>query len=84
LETPQKPAKPTTERTMMTMMPQPQPLRPLATSSSSAKGVQPSLLTQVGMAGAAAVITVTFIHPMDVVKVNEVELEGYASSLYQS
>jgi len=28
----------------------------------------PSLLTQVGMAGAAAVITVTFIHPIDVVK----------------
>lgn len=31
--------------------------------------VQPSLLQQVGMAGAAAVITVTFIHPIDVVKV---------------
>lgn len=30
--------------------------------------VQPSLLQQVGMAGAAAVITVTFIHPIDVVK----------------
>ena len=29
----------------------------------------PSLLTQVGMAGSAAVITVTFIHPIDVVKV---------------
>lgn len=28
----------------------------------------PSLLTQVGMAGTSAVITVTFIHPIDVVK----------------
>merc|ERR1719512_370864 len=28
----------------------------------------PSLLTQVGMAGTAAVITVSFIHPIDVVK----------------
>lgn len=32
--------------------------------------VQPSLLQQVGMAGGAAVITVTFIHPIDVVKVS--------------
>lgn len=31
-------------------------------------GVQPSLFQQVGMAGTAAVITVTFIHPIDVVK----------------
>ena len=31
--------------------------------------VQPSLLQQVGMAGTAAVITVTFIHPIDVIKV---------------
>lgn len=31
-------------------------------------GPAPSLLQQVGMAGAAAVITVTFIHPIDVVK----------------
>lgn len=30
--------------------------------------VQPSLLQQVGMAGVAAVITVTFIHPIDVIK----------------
>jgi len=30
--------------------------------------VQPTLLQQVGMAGAAAVTTVTFIHPIDVVK----------------
>jgi hypothetical protein len=29
----------------------------------------PSLLTQVGMAGTAAVITVSFIHPIDVIKV---------------
>lgn len=39
----------------------------LATSA-----VQPSLLQQVGMAGGAAVITVTFIHPIDVVKVNAI------------
>lgn len=32
--------------------------------------VQPTLLQQVGMAGAAAVTTVTFIHPIDVVKVS--------------
>jgi hypothetical protein len=37
----------------------------LATASA-----QPSLLQQVGMAGAAAVFTVTFIHPIDVVKVS--------------
>mmetsp|Transcript_12233 Transcript_12233/g.18937 ORF Transcript_12233/g.18937 Transcript_12233/m.18937 type:complete len:300 (+) Transcript_12233:57-956(+) len=37
--------------------------KPLATSA-----VQPSLFQQVGMAGGAAVITVTFIHPIDVVK----------------
>jgi len=36
----------------------------LATSAAA----PPSLLTQVGMAGTAAVITVTFIHPIDVVK----------------
>jgi hypothetical protein len=35
-------------------------------------GVQPSLLQQVGMAGCAAVFTVTFIHPIDVVKVSAV------------
>jgi hypothetical protein len=29
----------------------------------------PGLLTQIGMAGGAAVITVTFIHPIDVIKV---------------
>jgi len=37
---------------------------PLATSAAAA----PGLLTQVGMAGSAAVITVSFIHPIDVVK----------------
>jgi hypothetical protein len=41
-----------------------QPSRPLATSAA-----EPGLLTQVGMAGGAAVITVSFIHPIDVVKV---------------
>jgi hypothetical protein len=40
---------------------------PMATSAAAAP--PPSLLTQVGMAGGAAVITVTFIHPIDVVKV---------------
>lgn len=38
----------------------------LATAGTSAP---PSLLEQVAMAGGAAVITVTFIHPIDVVKV---------------
>ena len=37
--------------------------RPIATAAA------PGLLTQVGMAGGAAVITVSFIHPIDVVKV---------------
>lgn len=31
-------------------------------------GIQPTLMQQVGMAGCAAVTTVTFIHPIDVVK----------------
>lgn len=31
----------------------------------------PGLLQQVGMAGGAAVITVSFIHPIDVIKVSE-------------
>lgn len=35
---------------------------------SSSKDEAPGLLTQVAMAGTAAVITVTFIHPIDVVK----------------
>jgi hypothetical protein len=39
--------------------------RPLATAAAA----PPSLLSQVGMAGTAAVITVSFIHPIDVVKV---------------
>ena len=39
----------------------------MATASVSAP---PSLLEQVAMAGGAAVITVTFIHPIDVVKVS--------------
>jgi len=41
--------------------------QPLATAAAAAAA--PSLLTQVGMAGSAAVITVSFIHPIDVVKV---------------
>ena len=39
------------------------------TPSALATSAAPGLLTQVGMAGTAAVITVTFIHPIDVVKV---------------
>ena len=38
----------------------------LATSPAAAA---PSLFQQVGMAGSAAVITVSFVHPVDVVKV---------------
>ena len=37
----------------------------MATSAAA----PPSLLTQVGMAGTAAVLTVTCIHPIDVIKV---------------
>lgn len=36
---------------------------------SPAAAAAPSLLQQVGMAGSAAVITVSFVHPVDVVKV---------------
>lgn len=39
--------------------------KPIATAAA---GPSPGLLTQVGMAGSAAVITVSFIHPIDVVK----------------
>jgi hypothetical protein len=39
--------------------------KPMATAAAA----PPSLLTQVGMAGTAAVITVSFIHPIDVIKV---------------
>lgn len=39
----------------------------IATASSHA----PSLLEQVGMAGGSAVITVSFIHPIDVIKVSD-------------
>jgi len=38
--------------------------KPMATAAA------PSLIQQVGMAGTAAVITVSFIHPIDVVKVS--------------
>jgi hypothetical protein len=43
--------------------------QPLATTAAVAAVAAPSLLTQVGMAGGSAVITVTFIHPIDVIKV---------------
>jgi hypothetical protein len=39
--------------------------QPVATSAAA---LTPTLLQQVGMAGSAAVITVSFIHPIDVVK----------------
>lgn len=42
---------------------------PLATSAVAAAAA-PGLLQQIGMAGSAAVITVSFIHPIDVVKVS--------------
>jgi len=38
------------------------------TNNAAAAPAPPSLLKQVGMAGTAAVITVTFIHPIDVIK----------------
>jgi len=49
--------------------------KPIATAAA------PSLLTQVGMAGSAAVITVSFIHPIDVVKVCAL-LQGFSESLF--
>jgi hypothetical protein len=45
----------------------------MASSPAAAAAATPSLLTQVAMAGSAAVITVTFIHPIDVIKVCCVE-----------
>lgn len=50
--------------------------RYLATSAVA----PPSLLTQVGMAGTAAVITVSFIHPIDVVK-TRIQISSEYSSL---
>lgn len=47
----------------MSFKSQPQPIATVAAAAA------PGLLTQVGMAGGAAVITVSFIHPIDVVKV---------------
>ena len=41
---------------------------PIFMAASSAEQKPPGLLKQVGAAGASAVITVTFIHPIDVVK----------------
>ncbi|GKY91812.1 hypothetical protein MPSEU_000152800 [Mayamaea pseudoterrestris] len=48
--------------------------------ASSPAAAAPSLLTQVGMAGSAAVITVTFIHPIDVVK-TRIQISSEYSSL---
>ncbi len=42
----------------------------LLACSPAAAAAAPSLLQQVGMAGSAAVITVSFVHPVDVVKVS--------------
>ena len=52
--------------------------KPLATAAAA----PPSLLTQVGMAGTAAVITVSFIHPIDVVKVRNHLVLGHQSSTF--
>jgi len=49
--------------------------RPMAMAAA----MQPSLLQQVGMAGTAAVITVTFIHPIDVVKTRIQVSKEYAA-----
>ena len=47
------------------------PSSPSAMATASRPGPSsPSLMNQIGMAGGAAVITVTFIHPIDVVKVS--------------
>jgi hypothetical protein len=57
---------------------------------ATAAVVPPSLLAQVGMAGSAAVITVSFIHPIDVIKVrriicfDESHLSKPSSSLWLS
>lgn len=51
--------------------------RPIATAAA------PGLLTQVGMAGGAAVITVSFIHPIDVVKVCAHLFSVFANLLLQ-
>ncbi len=38
-------------------------------ATAAAVAAAPGLMQQIGMAGSAAVITVSFIHPIDVVKV---------------
>jgi len=43
--------------------------RPMPMAMATSAAAAPGLLQQVGMAGGAAGITVTFIHPIDVVKV---------------
>lgn len=48
---------------------QQQEQQPLATAAVAP--APPGLMTQIGMAGTSAVIAVTFIHPIDVVKVRE-------------
>lgn len=49
----------------------------MATSAAA----PPSLLTQVGMAGIAAVLTVTVIHPIDVIKVRRFSDAGLSFTL---
>jgi len=51
------------------MSPSNQKTPAMATSAAAA----PGLMQQVGMAGGAAVITVTFIHPIDVIKVSKTQ-----------
>ena len=47
---------------------------------ATAAAAPPSLLTQVGMAGTAAVLTVTCIHPIDVIKVRQAHTD-YSSTV---
>jgi hypothetical protein len=51
--------------------------QPMATAAAA-----PGLFTQVGMAGGAAVVTVSFIHPIDVVKVCQLQIEKKANAFY--
>jgi len=55
------------------------PINPRRWPVATAASLQPSLLQQVGMAGSAAVITVTFIHPIDVVKTRIQVSKEYAA-----
>ena len=51
----------------------------MKTSIMATAANAPGLLQQVGMAGGAAVITVSFIHPIDVIKVSVHVFDGCAT-----